>query len=219
MLVVDFNRQVFKPFLWEIHEMNKNFLPPTVYRGILGEKLAPEFRATMKDFMMAGIQSFDVLAGAHLAIKQQMVQAMPLIMQYYSSPQLAEQVAEINGEYIDFSELLHTMTDLSGLGSGAFNSIIKKMTPDMLQRRQAKSPQAIQQLRNQGLVQKEQAKGQAASQLQNQKDAAKEQQIEQEWTGRATGDIIRHAIVATGQPEEVTGEPGGAGFGGSELAG
>lgn len=207
-LVEDFNRQVYKPFLWEIHNMNKNFLPPVVYRKILGQQLGEDFRASMKDFMSAGIKSFDVLAGAHMAAKQQMAQAMPLLMQYWSSPQLAQQIAEIKGEYIDYSELLHMLTDVGGWGGGQFYSIFKKMTPAMMQRMKQNSPAGVAQI-----------KAQAAQQMLDQKNQAKEVQIEQQWTGRAAGDIIRHSIVEGGQPEEVTGEPGGPGFGGSELAG
>jgi hypothetical protein len=207
-LVEDFNRQVYKPFLWKIHEMNKNFLPPSVYRQILGEQLEPPYKASMKDFMTAGIKSFDVLAGAHLAVKQQMAQSMPLIMQYYSSPQLAAQVADINEEYIDFSELLHMLTDVGGWGGGQYYSIMKKMTPAMKQKRQANSPAALAQIKAQGQAGMLQQKQQAAEALQ-----------EQAWTQRASGDIIRHAIETSGQPEAVGGEPSGGGFGGSELAG
>ena len=218
-LAEDFNRQVFQPFLWAIHEMNKNFLPPSVYRQILGQELGESFKVSLNDYMKAGIKSFEVLAGAHLAAKQQIAQAMPLIMQYYTSPQLAQEVADINEEYIDFKELLHTLTDISGLGGGAFNSIIKPLTDEMKAKRKANSPAAIAGIRAQGQVAAQKQKGDSALQLQQVAGQQKLEQQEADWTGRASGDIIRHAIVAAGQPEEITGQPGGPGFGGSELAG
>jgi hypothetical protein len=216
-LVEDFNRQVYKPFLWAIHEMNKNFLPPSVYREILGEQLGQEFKVSMQDFMKAGIKSFDVLAGAHMAVKQQMAQSMPLIMQYLTNPQMAEMLADINGEYVDVGELYHMLTDVGGWG-GSYYSIIKPMTDQMKQKRAAQSPAAIAQIRSQGQVQAAKQKGQDAIALENVKGANKQQQIEDEWTGRASGDLIRHSIEAAGQ-ESITGEPTGYGLGGSELEG
>ncbi|MGH7744522.1 MAG: portal protein [Candidatus Dormibacteria bacterium] len=207
-LVEDFNNQVYKPFLWEIHSMNKNFLPPVVYRSILSRELANSFHASMKDFMTAGIRSFDVLAGAHLAAKQQMAQSLPLLMQYFSSPQLAGQVADINEEYIDFGELVHMLTDSGGWGGGQYYSILKPMTPAMKAKRQANSPAALAQI-----------KSQSDQQLERQKSMAKQEQVEQAWTGRAAGDIIRHTIEGAGLPEEMTGEGGGGPGFGSNVAG
>lgn len=207
-LVEDFNRQVYKPLLWEIHEMNKNFLPPSVYRQILGQQLGNSFKVSMKNFMTAGIKAFDVLAGAHLAVKQQMAQSLPLLMQYFMSPQLASQVADINEEYIDFGELVHMLTDAGGWGGGQYYSILKPLTPQMKAKRQANSPAALAQIK---------AQGQAA--LLKQKGDQKQQELEQSWTQRASGDIIRHAIETSGQPEAIGGTPGGGGFGGTELEG
>lgn len=207
-LVEDFNRQVYQPFLWAIHEMNKNFLPPSVYRQILGQELGNDFKLSMKNFMTAGIKSFDVLAGAHLAVKQQMAQSMPLLMQYFMAPQLANQVADINEEYIDFGELVHMLTDSGGWGAGQYYSILKPLTPAMKAKRQQNSPANLAQIKAQG-----------QSTLLAQKGQQKERDLEQSWTGRAAGDIIRHAIETSGTPESVNGEPGGPGFGGSELAG
>ena len=218
-LVEDFNRQVYKPFLWAVHEMNKNFLPPTVYREILSQQLGDSFKASMQDFMKAGIKSFDVLAGAHMAVKQQMAQSMPLLMQYFMSPQLASQVADINEEYIDFGELVHMLTDVGGWGGGQYYSILKPLTDAMKAKRQQNSPAAVAQIRAQGQVAAQKQKGDSQLQLAAQQAQAKTAQMEQEWTGRAAGDVIRHSIEAASAPEEITGEPGGAGLGGSELAG
>jgi hypothetical protein len=102
-LVEDFNRQVFQPFLWKMYDLNRMFLPASVYRQILNDVLGDALQASFSDFMSGkkGIKTFSVLAGSHLAARQQMAQSMPLIMQYFSNPALAAQVADINGQYID----------------------------------------------------------------------------------------------------------------------
>ena len=126
-------------------------------------------------------------------------------MQYFSNPALAEQIADINGEFIDFGELLHMLTDVSGWGSASYYSIVKPLTPDMIARRKAQAEAAQNQKLNQQMT------------LNNQKTAQKSQLMEQDWTQRAAGDIVRHSIETVGGPESIQGTPGGSGLGGSEL--
>jgi hypothetical protein len=148
-----------------------------------------------------GIKRFSVLAGSHMAARQQMAQSMPLIMQYFTNPALAGQIADINGEYIAFSELLHMLTDVSGYGSSQYYSIFRPLTPEMKAQRAANNPAA--------------AKMAAQKANNDQKFQAKSQLQDQAWTQRAAGDIIRHSLEKAGEPEAVTGEPGGPGFGGN----
>lgn len=207
-LVEDFNRQVFQPWLWKMYDLNRLFLPAQVYRNILNDTMATDIQASFKDYLKGkrGIETFNVLAGSHMAARQQMAQSMPLIMQYFSQPALAEQVADINQEYIDFGELLHMLTDVSGWGSATYNSIVKKMPPEMIKMRADQKAAAGQQ-KTQSAIQIDAAKTRNKSQLQ-----------EQDWTQRAAGDIIRHGIESVGGSEAVTGEPGGQGLGSGELS-
>ena len=202
-LVEDFNRQVFQPWLWKMYDLNRLFLPPTVYRQIMDEQLNKDLQASFHDFMggRKGVKSFNVLAGSHMAARQQMAQSMPLIMQYFTNPALAGQVADINSEYIAYSELLHMLTDVSGWGSSQYYSIFRPLTPEMKAQRAAQNPAAAKM------------KAQAANN--DQKFQQKSQLQDQEWTQRAAGDIIRHSLEKTGEPEAVTGEPSGPGFGGN----
>jgi hypothetical protein len=204
-LVEDFNRQVFQPWLWQMYDLNRMFLPPTVYREVLNEQLGDALEVNMKRFLTGkkGIKNFQVLAGAHLAARQQMAQAMPLIMQYFTNPAIAGNLADIQGEYVDFSELLHMMTDISGFGAASFYSVIKKLTPAMKAQR-AQQNSGAQKIKSQQA-------------LQSQRAADKANLSQQEWTQRAAGDIIRHSIETAGNSEAITGAPGGAGLGGSEL--
>jgi hypothetical protein len=117
---------------------------------------------------------------------------------------LAAQIADINGEYIDFSEILHMLTDVSGWGASAYYSIMKKLTPQMKQQRAAQNPAA--------------QKAAADQQKMQQQFAAKSQLQSQGWTERAAGDVIRHSLEAVGTNEAISGEPGGPGLGGSELS-
>lgn len=202
-LAEDFNRQVFQPFLWEMYRMNKMFLPASVYRQILGDKLGEDYRASIKDFMKSGVESFDVLAGSHLSAKQQMAQSLPLIMQYFTNPALADNVADINGQYIDYAELMHMLTDSSGWGGGSYYSIFKDLTPEMKQKRALKqNPMAM--------------KTASQMQLNDQKGKIKASQMQQQWTERAAGDIIRHSLESAGGSDAITGMPGGPGFGGGD---
>jgi hypothetical protein len=207
-LVEDFNRQVFQPWLWKMYDLNRMFLPPQVYRNILNDSLDGPIKLNMIDFLKGkrGIETFNVLAGSHLAARQQMAQSMPLIMQYFSNPALAQQIADINQEYIDFSEMLHMLTDVSGWGSSEFYSIVKMLTPEMIKARQEQAAAAGQQKMQQQMA------------INKQKSDLKLNEQEQDWTQRAAGDIIRHGIETAGTVNATTGQPGGSGFGGSELA-
>ena len=206
-LIEDFNRQVYQPWLWKMYDLNRMFLPATVFREILNQTLTDELKSTFQDFMAGkkGIKTFTVLAGSHLAARQQMAQSMPLIMQYFSNPALAGQIADINGEYIDFSEMLHMLTDVSGWGSSAYYSILKPLTPQMKAQRAAQNPAA--------------AKMAAQAANNQQKFEQKAQLQSQQWTERAAGDVIRHSLEAAGTSQAVEGQPGGKGFGSSLLPG
>lgn len=201
-LVEDFNRQVFQPFLWQMFDLDCQFLPPSVYRQILNDELGEDFKVTLKQFLNAGIKDFSVLAGSHLAVKQQMAQAMPLIMQFFGNPAFGQQLAEINEEYVDFGELLHMLSDSGGWQN--YYSIVKKLTPQMKARMAQSNPAAAKMQEKVALTQ---LKGQQ-----------KAQQIDQEYTARAVGDLIRRSIESTGMNETLEGAPqtGPVGFGGNE---
>jgi hypothetical protein len=204
-LVEDFNRQVFQPWLWQMYDLNRWFLPPSVYREVLNDQLGDAFKANIKQYITGkkGIKDFQVLAGAHLAARQQMAQSMPLLMQYFGNPALAQQLADVQGVYVDFGELLHMLTDVSGWGSATYYSIIKPLTAQMKAQRQAQNPAA--------------QKMQTQTALQSQRASDKANLSQQEWTQRAAGDIIRHSLEQAGGTEELTGAPGGPGLGGQEL--
>ena len=98
-----------------------------------------------------------------------------------------------------------------GTGKGRFLAVLAKhadrittLDADAKQQRAANSPAA--------------QKAAADQQKMQQQFAGKAQLQSQGWTERAAGDVIRHSLEAAGTSEAVTGEPGGVGFGGSDLS-
>ena len=57
------------------------------------------------------------------------------------------------------------------------------------------------------------AKSQAAAQLENLKFQHKQQELDQDNTGKAARDVLRHAFEQSANASETTGLPGGTGFG------
>ena len=199
--VEDFNRQVFQPLLWSIHEMNCERLPVETIHEILNEEMGRDFQVDEIDFFNAAIHKFEILAGSHLAVKQQMAQAVVLMSQLFESPQIMSELARINQEYVDVGEILHMISDMSGFKN--YYQIIKKLTPEMQQRMQQQNP-AQQQL--QGKMQLQQQKSASDQELVNQKDINKAVQLG-----------LRQVIEHSANTEAITGEPGGNGFGANEL--
>lgn len=199
--VEDFNRQVFQPLLWAMHTMNCERLPLETLHEVLNKELGSEFKVDEVEYFNAAIHSFDILAGSHLAVKQQMSQAVVLISQLFESPQIMSELARINQEYVDVQEILHMICDMSGFRN--YYSIVKKLTPQMAQQMQQQSPGAQQ------FAQKQQ--------LQNQKQQGDIEQASQETMNRAVEHGLRQVIGASMNRQAITGEPGGEGFGSNEL--
>lgn len=203
--VEDFCENVFAPWLWKMHEMNCERLPVEQLHEILNDELGEAFKEEEfedEDYFNCPIKKFEVLAGSKLAVRQQMAQAVTLMMQLFESPQTMQQLAQINGEYVDVKELMKMIADASGFGLGAIYSIIKPLTAQMEQRLQAMNPAVIQ------------AKGKAA--LQQQQHQHEEGIIEQKDIDRAVILALRNGMEKSMEPEVVTGAPGGVGFGSQE---
>lgn len=131
-----FIRQVYVPFLYILDEMVFRFMPDQEIAERLGEALGKEFveRMDMQEYHDASCK-FDVLAGAKLAAKRIMAQSLEIIMQYVGNAQVQELMADIHEEYFDVREIFRLILTASEWGQGVENSIIKKMTPQMKQKR------------------------------------------------------------------------------------
>jgi hypothetical protein len=196
-----FIRQIFIPWLYEMDDLNNSLLPTSVLRQILGESLKPEDVARKVDHIQFRESKFDyeVLAGSHLGAKKEMAQALPIIMQLLGNPTFADSIRQ--GHYMfDGVAIFKAFVDAAGWKFS--NDFIRPMTPEEIQRTEANSPAAIQQ-----------AQLQAQQQSQLQKFQMQQQWEDQKQLGKAGAEVLRQAVEQAITPEEVTGEPGGKGFG------
>jgi hypothetical protein len=86
-----FVRGIFLPFIEFLDEMVKERMPVSEIRAILGEVLGEAFEFDESDFLNSN-DKFEVLAGAKLAAKKAMAQALPLMIQVIENPALVQQL-------------------------------------------------------------------------------------------------------------------------------
>ena len=136
----NFIDQVFLPFLYIVDYLIKCYLSDAEIMKILGEEMGKDYELNLKEFHDAASVEYEILAGASLAAKRTMAQSMALLTQIFENPGMQENLADINGEYIDFKPILDMWMEASEWKNK--NDIIKPMTPAMQQRRQQKSQAA-----------------------------------------------------------------------------
>ena len=198
-----FIRQVYEPMLYKMHDMNRDKMPISYIREVLGEKLGPEFKFRADDFLNAPAE-FEVLAGSHLAAKAQMAQSLFMMIQLFESAPLMDQLTKISNKKVNIEELFHMIHDLSGFKN--YYDIIQDMTPQEIQ---AQAQQLNPQVQ----------KTQAAVALQNNQAQNKSALIDQENEARISRDIFRDISKKSAEPEELSGTPSATqGFGSQEQA-
>ena len=201
----NFIEQVFTPFLYILDDLVEEYLSDGEIHFICGEELGKAYMLNLARYHEAKME-FEVLAGASLSAKRIMAQSLTLITQIFENPQIQQNLAEINGEYIDFKPILSMWMEASEWKNR--NDIIKKLTPEMLQRQQAKSEQAQA---NSKLV--------AQQSLNTQKFQQKQQLEDQANQNRVQRDIVRESFRNSAMSEAVTGEPSAGGLEGSAETG
>ena len=191
----NFIEQVFKPFLGVLDFLVFNIMSDGAILHILGKEKGDEFLKTfdIQDFHNAQIQ-YEVLAGSSLAAKRTMAQSMVMLTQILDNPQIQEQLAEINEEYIDFKPILNMWLEASEWKNN--NDIIKKMTPEMKQKRAQNSKAAMMQ---QQMAMKQQAEQTKFDQKQKLEDQASDNRIKR--------DITREAAKTMGAEQAIEGQP------------
>lgn len=198
----NFIEQVFKPWLYILDLLVfDSFTDAEIFR-ILEEEMGKDFDMDMQEYHDATME-FEVLAGASLAAKRTMSQSMTLITQILENPTIQENLADINEEYIDFRQILKMWLEASEWKD--FNSIIKKMTPEMKQKRQAQSQAAQQQSK----LATQQA---VSAQNAQQKSQLQAQSIQ----GRIQERLIVGAVLNSAKGEANEGAPNDLGLGGGE---
>lgn len=175
--------QVIVPFLYEIYEMDRAMLPISELQYILDDELEHEFikdGGDIIDLLNARVK-FSILAGAKLAARRNMAQALPIMTQFLTNQQIENQLS-IQGKKIDISEIIHMMFEASDWKN--YNDVVVDMTD---QEKQALKEQ--QQGQQQAKFQQQQA-------LQDQKFKQNQQLADEENTARAARDVLREQFKA-----------------------
>jgi hypothetical protein len=198
----NFIEQVFKPFLYILDDLVTNYLSDAEIVKILDSETGNKFNVDMQKFHDAHIE-YEVLAGASLAAKRTMAQSLTLITQILENPQITSSLADVNQEYIDWKPILNMWLEASEWKDK--NDIIKPMTQDMIQRKQAASQQA-----------QAQSKAAITAQSNQQKFQQKQTLEDQSNENRIKRDVVREVFRNNGMSEATEGMPSTGGLGGMD---
>lgn len=105
-------------------------------REILGEELGQAFELDAMNFYQSE-DRFECLAGAHLAAKKAMAQALPLMIQIFENQPLVQQLNSI-GWMVDVKQLLGMFMEVSEWKNA--RELIRPMTQQEQQKYQASNP-------------------------------------------------------------------------------
>jgi hypothetical protein len=196
----NFIDQVFLPWMYILDRMVKKYVSDKQIMDILGQKRGKTYMIDLQDYHDYEAE-YDVLAGAKLAARAAMAQSLILIFQLLDNPTIALNLAELNGEIIDYKPLIRVLFEVSQWGPGIENDIFKPMTEQQKQQRAAQNPNA-QKLQQQLAV--------------NQQKFEQKKQLADQATDNSIKEVItRDAFKAAGLGEIVSGQPNSTGFGGS----
>lgn len=165
---------ILLPFLELLEDMVKEFMPTSEIRKVLDDKLG-DYELDIEDFYNS-TERMETLAGAHLAAKKAMAQALPLMISVLENPHLISQLNS-TGYVVDVQELFQMFLEVSEWKNT--KDLIRPMTPQEQQSMQQANPGA----------QKEQA---AMQQLQT-KHTFKGQEIDQTAQNRLAHDLFLSA--------------------------
>lgn len=114
----------------------KTRLSPQQVRDILGKELGDAFELDALNFYQSE-DRFECLAGAHLAAKKAMAQALPLLVQIFENQPLVQQLNAL-GWMVDVKLLLEMFMEVSEWKDS--RELIRRMTPQELQMHQQSNP-------------------------------------------------------------------------------
>jgi hypothetical protein len=199
----NFIEQVFKPWLYIMDELVFTKMSDATILHILGDVLGKPLAKSigMQDYWDA-VMDFEVLAGAAMSAKRTMAQSMTMLTQFLDNPQLASSLSDM-GLYIDFEVVFKMWMEASEWKNS--DDIVKKMPPEMLAKKEANSPAAINA-----------AKMQAQDQSTQQKFAQKQEMEDQSSNNRIKRDLVIASAKASGLSETVEGEPSTGGLEGQQ---
>jgi hypothetical protein len=131
-----FVRGIFLPFIQMLDNMVKERMPVSEIRDILGDELGEDFALDEEDFLNSN-DKFEVLAGAKLAAKKAMAQALPLMIQVIENPALVQQLNAM-GYTVDVKVLFEMFMEVSEWKDD--RELIRPMTPQEDQKFQSNNP-------------------------------------------------------------------------------
>lgn len=199
--VEKFANQVFIPFLYKVHEMDRLLLPPKTIRYILDEELEHEYfkdGGDVLELLNASVK-FSVLAGSKMRARNQMASTLPIIVQLLTQEPTLNHLA-LQGKKVDFVQIMTAMLEVSGWKTNT--DWIQSMTPEEYKASQMNTPAAQNAM-----------KIQAQQQQMQQQHSNKLDLIQSENIARAAREVLRHALIQTETPEALAGQPTMQGFG------
>jgi hypothetical protein len=197
----NFIDQVFIPFIYILDYLITCYVTDAEIMRILGDEMGKDYELNLKEFHEGRVE-YEVLAGSSLAAKRTMAQSMMLLTQIFENPGMQENLADINGEYIDFKPILDMWMEASEWKNK--QDIIKPLTPAMTQRRQQKT-QAAQA----------QSKAAMAAQQNQQKYLQKSALEQQSADNRIKRDLIVSSFRDNAMSEATEGVPSSGGLEGT----
>ena len=165
---------ILLPFMGMLEAMVKQFMPTSEIRRVLGDQLG-DYELDMEDFFNA-TERMECLAGAHLAAKKAMAQALPLMIQVLENPHLVQQLNQ-TGWVVDVKEIFEMFLEVSEWKNS--RDLVRPMNPKEQQAMQAANPEA--------------GKMQAAMQQLQAKHVFRGQEIDQEAQNRLAHDLFLNA--------------------------
>jgi len=191
-----FCTQVFLPWIYRIHLLNKRLLPAAVIKHILNQELQSSYfqeGGTMDDIRNCSM-SFEVHAGAKVAERRAMAAALPILTQFFTQIPVIQSLAN-EGKKVNIVAISKMIVESSSWKD--YYDIVVDMTPEEKQQAQANQPSAIAS---------KQAQSQQAmmmAKLQNTQELAQQNNL-----SRAALEVMRQSSEKTATPETLTGEPG-----------
>ena len=127
---------ILLPFIELMEFMVKQRMPLSKIREILGDELGQAWQLDARNFYDSK-DRFECLAGAHLAAKKAMAQALPLMVQIFENAPLVQQL-NATGYVVDVKMLLEMFMEISEWKNA--RELIRPMTPQEQQKYQAANP-------------------------------------------------------------------------------
>lgn len=178
-----FIRQIFVPWLYIMDELNNDYLPASVMRQVLGDKLGEQVIQSFDHIKYRNAKlEFQVLAGAKLGPRKEMSQAMPIIMQLMANPTFAESCKQAGWKF-DGPAIFKAFTEVNGWSFS--QPFLKEMTQEEKDFVKANSPAALQAQQLQTQKQVELAKFEQDRVLEDQKQM-----------GKAGNQVLRQAMAS-----------------------